>query len=150
MAEIFGASRELMGYVRKRASIVTVEDQPVATGRKEAKRRGSTMEARSSWVDSAKGLGIILVVYGHVARGLSSAGLFKDADLFRLVDSIIYSFHMPLFFFLSGLFFYSSLLKRGRAGLVLNKVDSILYPYVLWSLIQGFVEVADSTMKCDA
>lgn len=99
------------------------------------------MEARNSWVDSAKGLGIILVVYGHVERGLSSAGLFKDAALFRLVDSIIYSFHMPLFFFLSGLFFYSSLLKRGRTGLVLNKVDSILYPYVLWSLIQGSVEV---------
>lgn len=100
------------------------------------------MNIRNSWADNAKGLGIILVVYGHVARGLAIAGLPTDPHLFRLVDSIIYSFHMPLFFFLSGLFFYSSLLRRGRAGLVLNKADSILYPYVVWSLLQGSIEVA--------
>jgi len=102
------------------------------------------MHTRNTWVDNAKGIGIILVVYGHVARGIASANLPVDVKLFQLVDSIIYSFHMPLFFFLSGLFFYNSLLKRGRVGLVLNKMDTILYPYVLWSLIQGFVEVAFS------
>ena len=89
------------------------------------------------WVDYAKGIGIILVVYGHVARGIFNAGMMSDEHLFRVVDSIIYSFHMPLFFFLAGLFFVGSIKKRGEGGLIINKVDTIIYPYIVWSLIQG-------------
>lgn len=100
---------------------------------------------RSSWVDYAKAIGIILVVYGHVARGVQNAQLPVDENLFRVVDSVIYSFHMPLFFFLSGIFFYDSLVKRGFGGLVLNKVDTLVYPFVLWSLLQGSVEVVLSS-----
>jgi fucose 4-O-acetylase-like acetyltransferase len=97
--------------------------------------------ARQDWVDIAKGIGILLVVYGHTARGVVAAGMGAEHDGLRLVDSVIYSFHMPLFLFLSGLFFYSSLQKRGALGLVLNRVDTVLYPYVVWSLLQGFIEV---------
>ncbi len=96
---------------------------------------------RQSWVDIAKGIGILLVVYGHVARGVFKAGIDLDEGLFRLVDSLIYSFHMPLFFFISGLFFLASLESRGRAGLVASKFDVIFYPYLIWSLLQGFIEV---------
>lgn len=97
---------------------------------------------RNAIFDYAKGIGIILVVYGHVVRGLMNAGLPMDKALHGLVDSIIYSFHMPLFFFLSGLFLLGSLAKRGWGGLVLSKVDTIFYPYIVWSLIQGLIEVA--------
>jgi fucose 4-O-acetylase-like acetyltransferase len=100
------------------------------------------MRNRSYWVDYAKAIGIILVVYGHVARGIYSAGLPIDASTFRMVDSIIYSFHMPLFFFLSGLFFYESLTKRGAGGLIVNKIDTIAYPFIIWSLLQGSIELA--------
>ncbi|KAA6183157.1 acyltransferase [Thiohalocapsa marina] len=96
---------------------------------------------RDAWVDYAKAIGIVLVVYGHVARGVFNAGIPLDEPLYRLVDSIVYSFHMPLFFFLSGIFFFHSLRRRGRVALALNKVDTIVYPYILWSLIQGLAEV---------
>jgi len=99
-------------------------------------------QARDAWVDYAKAIGILLVVYGHVARGVHNAGIPMDAALYELVDSIIYSFHMPLFFFLSGLFFLHSLERRGPGALTANKIDTIVYPYVLWSLIQGLTEVA--------
>ena len=102
---------------------------------------GVAQPERSTWVDYAKAVGIVLVVYGHVARGLVNAGLPVDPLLRGLVDSIIYSFHMPLFFFLSALHFREALAKRGGVGLVLNKVDTIFYPYVLWSLLQGGIEV---------
>lgn len=98
------------------------------------------INSRTDWVDYAKALGIILVVYGHVARGLFNAGIEIPEHLYRLVDSIIYSFHMPLFFFLSGLFFYQSFSRRGSIGLTLNKVDTIIYPYLIWSILQGTVE----------
>lgn len=102
---------------------------------------GAAQPERSTWVDYAKAVGIVLVVYGHVARGLVNAGLPVDPLLRGLVDSIVYSFHMPLFFFLSGLHFREALAKRGGLGLVLNKVDTIFYPYVVWSLLQGGIEV---------
>ena len=91
-------------------------------------------------MDYAKAIGIILVVYGHVARGVHKAGISMDEDIYQLVDSVIYSFHMPLFFFLSGLFFYNSFKGRGASGLIVNKIDTILYPYVIWSLLQGTLE----------
>lgn len=95
---------------------------------------------RNTWVDYAKAIGILLVVYGHVARGLFKAHVPFDENTFRLVDSIVYSFHMPLFFFLSGLFFYSSFIKRGGTGLIINKLDTVVYPFIVWSLLQGSIE----------
>ncbi|HBR2971957.1 TPA: acyltransferase family protein [Klebsiella pneumoniae] len=50
------------------------------------------------------------------------------------------SFHMPLFFFLSGLFLMKSLQVRGLPYFIFNKVDTILYPYLIWSVIQGLTE----------
>ena len=105
------------------------------------------MENRDLWVDHAKALGIVLVVYGHVLRGLHSAGIPMPETFYRLSDSIVYSFHMPLFFFLAGLFFQQSFAAKGARGLVFSKLDSILYPYVLWSILQGLIEaiLADYT-----
>lgn len=47
---------------------------------------------RSTFIDIAKGIGIILVVLGH----LDTNG--------QISREVIYSFHMPLFFLLSGIF----------------------------------------------
>jgi fucose 4-O-acetylase-like acetyltransferase len=99
------------------------------------------MDNRADWVDYAKAIGIVLVVYGHVARGVFNAGIEFQESIYRSIDSIIYSFHMPLFFFLSGLFFYQSLLKRGGKSLIFNKIDTIIYPYLVWSIFQGLIQV---------
>jgi fucose 4-O-acetylase-like acetyltransferase len=100
---------------------------------------------RLEWVDYAKAIGIILVVYGHVARGLFSAGIIVDSPIYHYVDSVIYTFHMPLFFFLSGLFVISSFRTKGLAESLCSKLDVIIYPYIIWSLIQGCIEVFLST-----
>jgi fucose 4-O-acetylase-like acetyltransferase len=96
---------------------------------------------RTIWIDYAKGMGIILVVHGHVAGGIVTAGIKYDQQIYLTSQSIISSFHMPLFFFLSGLFFFSSLNKRGGGGLFKNKLDTIFYPYVVWCLIDGGIIV---------
>jgi len=97
-------------------------------------------KTRNLWVDYAKAIGIILVVYGHVARGVFNAGLNINKGRYELVDSVIYSFHMPLFFFLSGLFLLASMAKRDSISLLRSKIDTILYPYIIWSLLQGTIE----------
>ncbi|MBS0419146.1 MAG: acyltransferase [Proteobacteria bacterium] len=99
---------------------------------------------RLQWVDQAKGIGIVLVVFGHVLSGVKLAGLKLDPQFFRWTWDAIYSFHIPLFFYLSGLFFPHSWQRRGLRGVMLSKVDTLVYPYVLWSLLQGFLQVAMS------
>ena len=101
--------------------------------------------SRDLWVDYAKAIGIILVVYGHVARGLYNASIPMGESTYKLIDSFIYSFHMPLFFFLSGLYFVKSLSNRSTKTFLLSKVDTIVYPYLLWSLIQGCIEATLSS-----
>lgn len=56
---------------------------------------------RVDWVDSIRGIGMILVFYGHVLQnGIAAASTTAAAQM-----RIIYSFHMPLFFLMSGFFF---------------------------------------------
>jgi len=99
------------------------------------------MNQRTNWVDYGKGIGIILVVYGHLLSSAYHAGVKVPEHFFALSDSIVYGFHMPLFFLLSGLFVESSLRKRGIKNYILDKFARIAYPYVIWSLLQVSIEV---------
>ena len=53
------------------------------------------MEKRIEWIDIAKSLGIFLVVIGHTGINVFMPSVAKW----------IYSFHMPLFYFISGMMF---------------------------------------------
>jgi fucose 4-O-acetylase-like acetyltransferase len=90
---------------------------------------------RNVSLDVAKGLGIILVVIGHAWRGLESAGLIGNPDLFRVIDTLIYNFHMPLFFLLSGMTFEAWALKRPYPEATISRVTRLLWPLVLWSYL---------------
>jgi fucose 4-O-acetylase-like acetyltransferase len=91
-------------------------------------------QERLDWVDTARGLGIILVVYGHALRGHVTSGAFNPAWHADVQDVVIYSFHMPLFFFLAGLFVRQSLTK-GAAVFLREKAVTLVYPYFLWSVV---------------
>ena len=78
---------------------------------------------RDITIDIAKGIGIVLVVLGHV---------LINSDINRL----IYLFHMPLFFFISGIIFYSTYNKDIKfKDYLLKKIKSILIPYFVFSII---------------
>jgi fucose 4-O-acetylase-like acetyltransferase len=96
---------------------------------------------RITWVDYARGVGILLVVVGHTLRGLRPSGIIQDGSVFLAIDSWIYAFHMPLFFFLSGLF---AARRVGRsAGKFLRDIfGSIAYPYLVWSVLQILMQFA--------
>ncbi|MFZ5822557.1 MAG: acyltransferase family protein [Chloroflexota bacterium] len=72
---------------------------------------------RIGYIDIAKGIGILLVAMAHTGLSLVAPYLHK----------LIYSFHMPLFFFLSGYFFnpdtpFLALLKK--------RFNAVLKPYL--------------------
>lgn len=96
---------------------------------------------RLEWIDYARGIGIILVVYAHLLSSAFRAGIPINPNFYAISDSVIYSFHMPLFFFLSGIFVTKSITRRGIKGFVIQKSYLLLYPYCIWSLIQGGIEI---------
>ena len=96
---------------------------------------------RITWVDHARGIGIFLVVLGHTLRGLDASRIIADGAAFRLADSWIYSFHMPLFFLLSGLF-AGRRVDLGPGPFLRDKLATLAYPYLVWSVLQTLVQVA--------
>lgn len=95
---------------------------------------------RLAWVDCAKGIGITLVVYTHVQRGVLAAELAPNSDIFAWVDYALFLTHMPLFFFLSGLFVGRSI-EKGSKHFLLAKIQTVVYPYFLWSFVQGTIQI---------
>lgn len=79
---------------------------------------------RTEWIDLARGWAIILVVFAHNPIPMK-------------ISSYIYSFHVPLFFIISGFLLHSGLSKR-PADFVKNKVMRLAVPYLFFSLI-GYV-----------
>lgn len=89
---------------------------------------------RIEYIDIAKGIGILLVALAHADISLISPYLHE----------LIYSFHMPLFFFLSGYFFHAdlpfwSLFKR--------RFNTLLKPYLVTILLIYTVSVSFSNMS---
>lgn len=97
-------------------------------------------DQRISWLDVARALGIFLVVFGHVERGLQTAGIL-DPEVWGKVDFMIYTFHMPLFFFLSGM---NVMRSRERPGFFHKRVKAIMVPYFVFSLLQGGIQIVMS------
>ncbi|WP_242092421.1 acyltransferase family protein [Aestuariivivens sediminicola] len=78
------------------------------------------MDHRYRWVDQARGLGIFLVIYGHN---------------FPIIESYIYSFHVPLFFFIAGMFHP----KKVDLEKIIHRAKCIIIPYFAWSfMLYGF------------
>ena len=55
---------------------------------------------RIFWLDAAKAYGMFLVYYGHIVERFYNG----ENQAALLQDRLIYAFHMPLFFFISGFF----------------------------------------------
>lgn len=103
-----------------------------------------TAKTRDQRLDIAKGIAIILVVVGHTLQARYSN--FDDVLGFR----VIYSFHMPLFIFLSGavasLWFNPNDValsmrdfSRVTGIRIKNAFIRLVIPFISWALIAGFV-----------
>ncbi|MGG4216319.1 acyltransferase family protein [Paenibacillus sp. FSL L8-0638] len=113
---------------------------------------------RIEWLDIAKGIAIILVVIGH-------------SPATPEMKSIIYAFHIPLFFFLSG-FVFNPQKNNDTPKFIFHKIKILAVPYfvfsligyliyILWekdvfstnfstyAIIKGFIIASATTMKID-
>lgn len=81
------------------------------------------IKARVGYIDLFRAFGILLMIMGHIKFG-------------SYFDKWIHAFHMPIFFFISGLFYRRKenvLQEMGR------KARSLLVPYVVFEGIQWLV-----------
>lgn len=86
-------------------------------------------------IDIARGLGILLVVLGHNWISFNPKG-----ELFN----IIYSFHMPLFFVLAGVFFKQS---ANLGALARARLDALIKPYVVTLLLFALALQASGNLQ---
>lgn len=73
-------------------------------------------KVRLEYIDILKGIGIVLVVLGHIT---------KDRELFQF----IYAFHMPLFFIVSGYFLHE------KKNFIISQAKSLLIPYFVFGIL---------------
>lgn len=77
--------------------------------------------ARISWLDILRGIGILLMVYGHI-------------NYLIPVYTWIYSFHMPLFFFAAGVAYKEHPVIKD----FLHRALTILVPYLFFGIVTLF------------
>lgn len=87
-----------------------------------------TVQKRIKWIDIAKVIGIYLVVLGHL-------------PVSNKIYTLIYSFHMPLFFFLSGLLF-----KTGDDKYLIKYIKKLLIGYSIYTLLTFIYYFSISTV----
>jgi fucose 4-O-acetylase-like acetyltransferase len=92
---------------------------------------------RLAWIDYARGICIILVCYRHCFEGLKESGLpTTHYPVLEVLNVCFYSFRMPLFFIVSGLFVSISLSKKGLGKYIKNRFDIVFYPLIIWGSLQ--------------
>lgn len=82
------------------------------------------MKERIHWIDICKAIAITAIVIGHVLRG-------------GAVQQYVLSFHVPLFFMLSGVVFSDG--GKGFLPFFKNKLRVIMVPYFIWGFLSCII-----------
>lgn len=89
------------------------------------------------WMDVLRGFAVVLVVLAHVGLIVE----FRAERMFPGLDdaiNILQPLRMPMLFLLSGLLVPRSLAK-GPRRYTSGKLKSIVYPYVLWTIVLALI-----------
>lgn len=92
---------------------------------------------RDLLVDQLKGYACFLVAFGHVIMGIRRAGIVTPVFM-QLLEAFIWTFHVPLFMFLSGYVFKITggwRSKGGRIEFILHKLLNLGVPYLVFSTL---------------
>ncbi len=95
---------------------------------------------RITWLQVLQGWSMLLVVIGHITL----TDIFKNPEtpVSAAIESIIYSFHMPLFMFTSGFLFYLTKIKKEVPYrlVITDKLKRLGIPYLFFTLFTFIVK----------
>lgn len=96
---------------------------------------------RNVLVDKLKGYACFLVLFGHVIMGIRLAGI-DIPSFFEGVEKFLWSFHVALFMFLSGVVYKETgewKSKKTKPKFILHKLLNFGIPYFVFSAIYIFI-----------
>lgn len=94
------------------------------------------MNNRNPFWDVAKGIAVLLVLFGHsIQSGSGDYYTQTNAYFDNPVFLFIYSFHMPLFMLISGYLFASSLKKYTFKTILAKRAKSLLIPILVFGSV---------------
>lgn len=99
------------------------------------------------WLSIIQGWAILLVVVGHVNLFTYSGTENEMYPAGALIHRFCYSFHMPLFMFISGGLLYLTRLKRGftTKNLYKDKFKRLALPFIFFTLVGFAIKVPFSS-----
>ena len=85
---------------------------------------------------------MLLVILGHCLDGYLRAGMFQSHTMWmQWLYNFLYSFHMPLFFLLSGFLYYYSY-HDASFEKIKYKALNLIALYFTYSVVQCFIQAA--------
>jgi uncharacterized membrane protein YcfT len=97
---------------------------------------GAGASGRVAWIDTAKGIAILMVALAHSVQWLSLTGL--TPGVWDRINLVFIVFRMPLFFLASGLF-AGSILARSWPALWRTRLSLLVWALLVWTLVRfGF------------
>ena len=90
-----------------------------------------------AFVDILKGIAILLIVYGHITPGAVP-----------FVTDWVSTFHIPLFFFVSGLLYNDAKYKNDFRSFAKNRLKGLVLPFLYFSIIValGYFFITDDNL----
>lgn len=87
---------------------------------------------RIRWMDFARGICILLVLFVHASAAISVVPVVAP-EFLMLINDLFAPFRMPFLMFLSGQLLHLSL-RKNISSYIYGKVLAIVWPFFLWSL----------------
>jgi len=91
------------------------------------------MKQKIEWISVLQGWSMLLVVIGHIT--LSNTFHDPNYPIASCIEGAIYTFHMPLFMFISGMLFYYTKISRDKSFpiVIRDKVKRLGIPFLFFT-----------------
>ena len=100
------------------------------------------MKKKIDWLAVLQGFSMLLVVIGHIS--LTNVPGDPSTPIATGIETAIYTFHMPLFIFISGwLFFYTCIRKeKSYKDVLVSKLNRLAIPFLAFTLVTTLLKIS--------
>lgn len=100
------------------------------------------VKKKIEWLAVLQGFSMLLVVIGHVS--LTNQPGDPTTPIATGIERTVYTFHMPLFIFISGWLFYFTCISRRKTykDMLMSKVKRLAVPFLAFTLVTTLLKSA--------